>query len=556
RADMVPVLRYKPLKLAADLFATSARSSQADLLQYQTRFEQATIEGWQAAAMVKKAEAGVGISVEHIEIATAGVLKAQEQVAAVNAEIAAKRKEIEDADSFFNQAKDFFGGIKDSLSGLASAEKGVMTDDSAASSVGSAELVAMLGKSSGGASAAKEAMAATLGSGAALTLGFAAFAYYGYTTMEGMADAAARRSGDLKALENVALPAARAQVTLKERDVTIARYAQQIAVAELDLAREIDRFQRERFLNVEVWNKLVAFAHRIMKRYLELGARAGWLAERALAFEGNRDIHIVRMNYVPTAMRGLTGADRLLLDLAELEANRINGSRVTVPVKHTMSLARDFPLSFGRLKRTGRCSFHTNERLLQSAYPGTFAYRVRAVTVAAHDTDGPPPRGILRNLGASTVSREDAAPPKRLVRFPDALPLSEFRLHQDLWVYGLPGETLLRFEGSGIETDWELEFPVATNPKGFRSLADVLITCDMNATYSQALAAHTAEAPPVPVARSIALAASVWDPAGLASLRAEGEPARIRFDLAKLALPLAERNRVVANLALLAVGAT
>ncbi|MGH7057737.1 MAG: hypothetical protein ACREFZ_07595, partial [Acetobacteraceae bacterium] len=131
RADMVPVLRYKPLKLAADLFATSARSSQADLLQYQTRFEQATIEGWQAAAMVKKAEAGVGISVEHIEIATAGVLKAQEQVAAVNAEIAAKRKEIEDADSFFNQAKDFFGGIKDSLSGLASAGKGVMTDDSA-----------------------------------------------------------------------------------------------------------------------------------------------------------------------------------------------------------------------------------------------------------------------------------------------------------------------------------------------------------------------------------------------------------------------------------------
>ncbi|MGH7082557.1 MAG: hypothetical protein ACREFV_08825, partial [Acetobacteraceae bacterium] len=266
--------------------------------------------------------------------------------------------------------------------------------------------------------------------------------------------------------------------------------------------------------------------------------------------------HIVRMNCVPTAMRGLTGADRLLLDLAELEANRINGCRLTVPVKHTMSLARDFPLSFGRLKRTGRCTFHTNERLLQSAYPGTFAYRVRAVTVAAHDTDGPPPRGILRNLGASTVSREDAAPPKRLVRFPDALPLSEFRLHQDLWVYGLPGEALLQFEGSGIETDWELEFPMATNPKGFRSLADVLITCDMNATYSQALAARTAEAPPVPVARSIVLAASVWDPAGLASLRAEGEPARIRFDLAKLALPLAEQNRAVANLALLAVGAT
>jgi hypothetical protein len=556
RDDMVPVLRYKPLKLAADLFAASAKSTQSDFLQYQTRFEQATIEGWQAAAMVKKAEAGAGIAAENIEIAKVGVAKAQEQVAAVQAQIAAKQQEIADADSFFGQAEDFFGGMKDSLSGLASAAKGVMADSSAAGSVSGEQLVAMLGKSSGGASAAKEAMTSTLGSGAGMTLGFAAFAYYGYTTMGGMADAANKRTADLKGLQTVGLAAAEAQVKLKERDVTIARYAQQIASAELDLARALDRFQRERFLNVDVWNKLAALAQRTMKRYVELGARAAWLAERALAFEGNRDIHIIRLNYVPTAMRGLTGADRLQLDLAELEANRLNGIRLTAPVKHTLSLARNFPLAFGQLKKTGRCSFHTDETTLQAAYPGTYAYRVRAVTVAAHDADGPPPRGILRNLGASTVSREDGAAPKVLVRFPDALPLSEFRLHQDLWVYGLPGETLLQFEGSGIETDWELEFPIAANPKGLRSLADVLVTCDMNAMYSQGLAVKQAAAPPAPVARAVALAASMWDPKGLASLRRNNVPARIRFDLTRVALPLAETNRVIGNLALLAVGTT
>ena len=556
RADMVPVLRYRPLKLGADLFATSAKSSQSDFLQYQTRFEQATIEGWQATAMVKKAEAGAVIAKEQIEIAKAGVSKAQEQVTAVKAQIEAKKKEIADSSSLFSQAEDFFGGMKDSLSGLASAGKGVMNDNSAASSVSSEELIAMMGKSSGGASAAKEAMVATLGSGAALTLGFGAFAYYGYTTMQGMADAANKRTGDLAALQNVALAAAEAQVTLKQRDVTITNFAQQIATAELDLARALDRFQRERFLNVDVWNKLSAFAHRTMKRYIELGACAAWLAERALAFESNRDIHIIRLNYVPTAMKGLTGADRLLLDLAELEANRLNSIRLTVPVKHTLSLARDFPLAFGQLKKTGRCAFHTSESPFVAAYPGTFAYRVRALTVAAHDADGPPPRGILRNLGASTVSRDDGTPPKLLVRFPDALPLSEFRLQQDLWVYGLPGDTLLQFEGSGIETDWELEFPIAANRKGFRTLTDVLITCDMNATYSQALAVKGAAVAPTPVTRSFALAASMWDPKGLASLRAKVGLARIRFDLTKVALSLAEKNRAVTNLALLAVGVT
>jgi hypothetical protein len=35
--------------------------------------------------------------------------------------------------------------------------------------------------------------------------------------------------------------------------------------------------------------------------------------------------------------------------------------------------------------------------------------------------------------------------------YPDALPLSEFNLRGDMLVYDLPDETLLPFEGSGIE---------------------------------------------------------------------------------------------------------
>ncbi|HEY4367007.1 MAG TPA: hypothetical protein VGN07_07195, partial [Steroidobacteraceae bacterium] len=557
RDDMVPVLRYKPLKQSADLFATSGKSAQTDFLQYQTRFEQATIEGWQATMMVKKAEASVGIATEHAEIAKVGVAKAQEQVAAVKAQIEAKKKEIADAGSLFGQAKDFFGGIKDSLTGMVPlAEKAGNDQSAAGGSPTNEQLMTLAGKSFNGASASQDATAAALGSGAALTLGFAAFAYYGYTTMQGMADAMAKRDGELKSLQTTAMGAAEAQVTLKQRDVTIAGYEKQIAQAELDFARALDRYQRDRFLNVDLWNKLAGFAQRTMKRYIELGARAAWLAERALAFEQNREIHIIRLDYVPTAMRGLTGADRLLLDLSELEANRLQGVRLTTPVKQTISLARDLPLAFGQLKRTGRCTFHTSERALQAAYPGTFSYRIRTVTVAAHDADGPAPRGILRNLGASLVLDETGTAPKMLVRFPDALPLSEFRLYADLWVYGLPGETLLQFEGSGYETDWELELPIAANPRGLRSLTDVLITCDMNAMYSQTLATKLAAVAPSPVARSIALAASVWDPKGLASLRTAGATAAIRFDLTKLALATQEQNRTIANLAVLLVGKT
>ena len=260
---------------------------------------------------------------------------------------------------------------------------------------------------SGGSGAAQDAAVATLGSGAGFLVGYGAFVYASYNSMEAMASADNKRDSELKSLQTTSLDAANAQVRLKQRDVTIAQYESQIAAADLEFANTLFRFQQDRFLSADFWNKLTIFANRLMRRYVELGARTAWFAERALAFEQNRAISVIKLNYLPMALRGVTGADSLLADLAELEANRIQGVRLTTPVKHTISLAREFPLAFGQLKKTGRCGFHTRETDLRAAYPGTFAYRIRAITVAAQDSDGPPPRGILRNGGVSLVSGED-----------------------------------------------------------------------------------------------------------------------------------------------------
>jgi hypothetical protein len=554
REDMVPTLRYKPLKQAADLFAGSAKSAQSDYLDYQTRFETARIEGWQANAMVKKAQAAVGIATEQIEITKVGVAKAQEQVDQIKAQIAAKQAEIADASSFFNEAKAFFGGMKDAVTGMVPLVEKVMKDDAPASAAGFEQLKGVLGKGFSGGGALKDAASANLGAGAGLAVGFGVFAYAGYTSMSSIADGHAKRAGELKALQEVALPAAQAHVRLKERDVRIAGFQKDIADADLDLAKTIQRFQQDRFLNVDLWNKLAAFANRLMRQYLDLGARCAWLAERALAFEQARQINLIRLNYYPAAMRGLTGPDRLLIDLAELEATRIQGIRLTAPVKHTLSLARDFPIAFGRLKQTGFCRFHTYEALLTAAYPGIFGVRIRALTVAALDAEGPAPRGILKNIGVSTVSRSDGTPPPPLTRFADALPLSEFRLQQDLFVYGMPGETLLQFEGSGYESDWELELPLAANLGGLASLSDVLITFDMNAGYNPR--STPGPAAPVPIRHGVAVSASAFDSRGLASLRATSGAARIRFDMNQVPLRRQEKNRQVENVAVLLIGTT
>jgi len=161
---------------------------------------------------------------------------------------------------------------------------------------------------------------------------------------------------------------------------------------------------------------------------------------------------------------------------------------------------------------------------------------------------------MLSNLGVSALSHQDGSAPRILSRFPDALPLSEFRLQDDLFVYGLPGEMLLQFEGSGFETDWEIQLPLAANPKGLATLTDVLITYDMSASYARPPTQPVAG--PVPISQSVLVAASVWDSQGLASLKGTGSAARIRFDMRKVPLRKQEKNRKIANLAISLIGST
>lgn len=542
RDDLVPVLRYRSLKEAADSFAMAAQSAQRDFLTYQANFEQAQIDAWQARALARKATAGVGIAAERTELAQAGVAKANEQVAAVKGQIAAKEAEIADADSLFGQFKQFVSGAKDALDGM------VPVAQKATGAASSAQFYEMVGK---GFASEGAGPSTSLAGAAAPAIGFGLFAYAGISSMSAMETAMKRRDDDLAALKKVALPAAEGQVRLREREVAITRYESEIAQADLELATALVRFQQDRFLNATFWRTLKTLAGRLMRRYVDLAARNGWLAERALAFEQHRSIHTIRFDYFRGATRGVTASDRLLGDLAELEAARLHGVRLRTPVKHTVSLARDFPVAFGLLKRTGRCSLHTSEAALRQAYPGTFGYRIRAVTVAAQSPGVPPPRGVLRNGGVSTSSRVDGEPGV-LVRFPDALALSEFRLHDDLFVYGFPGETLMQFEGSGYEADWELELTPHADAQGLRPLSDILVTFELNASYDDAA---RLDPPQGSVTRAVMMAASVWDPDGLSVLRSAMGPARVTFDTTRLALSAQESGRTVSNLAIMCVQA-
>jgi hypothetical protein len=351
------------------------------------------------------------------------------------------------------------------------------------------------------------------------------------------------------------LPSAKALVELKKRDVTIAQLSQTIAQADAKLGSDLLTYYGQRFLNRAFLVSMAEFSNRLMRRYVDLAGRTAWIAERALAFEQDRELGIIAFDYFPRHFRGVSGADLLQLHLAELDAARIQGLTQTIPVKQTYSLARDFPVPFGQLKKTGFCRFTTSETPLRLVHPGVFGYRVRNITIGAtYAAAIQPHRGLFSNQGVSLITRSNPTAGHTLVRYPDALPVSEFRMRDDMWVFDLPDETLLPFEGSGIDTVWELMLSKVGNANSFESLTDVLITFDMRASYSAFLEQQHIATLPTTVKRSLLASAKAMNPGALAQFRQDGGEVTLAFDVAKLARNNNESARKTLNFVLVAVG--
>jgi hypothetical protein len=258
---------------------------------------------------------------------------------------------------------------------------------------------------------------------------------------------------------------------------------------------------------------------------------------------------IIGFDYFPEQYQGAGGADQLQLDLADLEAQRLNGLREMAPIKYTYSLSRDFPLQFAQLLKTGTCLFSTSDLALQAAFPGTYGYRVLAATPRLVRTGaGAPLRGVLANSGVSQVSGPDGKL-QQSIRPPDGLPITEFDISSgDMNVFGLPGATLMQFEGGGMETIWQIELPVAANPGGFAGLADALVTFDLRARFAPSLYQSATGQPLAPKGKTMMFSALRLKLGGLADLQGAAPIARLEFDLAAIGLPEIEKTRTASNL--------
>ncbi|MBN2443599.1 MAG: hypothetical protein JXJ04_19725 [Spirochaetales bacterium] len=455
-------LRYEVLIQAAKSFANLAKQAQDDYISFLEKSEQADIATMEADYAVKKAGKRVEMEAERIKQVTQELKVSSIQVQQVQDAIKAKEKEMEKAGSYWGQMKSFFKGMGSFFKAVPSSGTKAIGSD-------------FKGAWQGG---------GFIG-GAAGAGGFALFAVASYVTIDGMVLERNKMRKQLKTLKTRQLPLAEAAYAAKQHELAITQMQSAIAALEEDFTRELYTYLTLRVLNADTLNWMARAVKGVMKRYLDLSSMTGWLAQKALNYEQNRSVDIIRFNYFNPITQGLLAAEALQTDLALLEKEYLYGYQLRQPIKWQVSLARDFPLAFGQLLSTGTCSFMTLTDPLTTAFPGSHSHRLRTVgvSVVAPITETSY-HGVLSNDGISYIIDPNQAEKKVIIRPPDAFPISAFSWEKDMALYGLPEKVLLPFEGSGIETYWTLTLPPAANPGMMDSIADVIITFETYAQFS------------------------------------------------------------------------
>ncbi|HEY7495287.1 MAG TPA: hypothetical protein VIH59_29800, partial [Candidatus Tectomicrobia bacterium] len=146
------------------------------------------------------------------------------------------------------------------------------------------------------------------------------------------------------------------------------------------------------------------------------------------------------------------------------------------------------PTEFQRFRDMGVMTFATPMGMFDRDFPGHYLRLIKGVRTSVVALI-PPIQGIHATLSTAGVSR--------VVIGPDIFQTVPIRRDPELvaltspmnasGVFELEAQSsgmLLPFEGSGVDTTWELRMPKAANFFDYRTIGDVLITIDYTALQS------------------------------------------------------------------------
>ena len=274
----------------------------------------------------------------------------------------------------------------------------------------------------------------------------------------------------------------------------ITRHEYESLKKQIEQAKEIDQFLRDKFSNVELYGWMQGELSKLYYEYYKFAFDIARKAEQTMKHELMRpeldDLNFIKFNYWDGGRKGLLAGEALHLDLKRMEmAYHDHNKREYELTKH-VSLRQLDPVALLTLKATSTCEVILPEWLFDLDTTGHYMRRIKNVSISIPSVTGPYTSvnctlSLLKStLRRSPLLRNDEyerAADEEDTRFVDyygtiqSIVTSNAQNDSGMFETNLRDERFLPFEGAGAESTWKLELPKDYPAFDYATISDVIL---------------------------------------------------------------------------------
>ena len=273
----------------------------------------------------------------------------------------------------------------------------------------------------------------------------------------------------------------------------IARHEYETVKKQIEQAREIDQFLRDKFTNEELYGwmagELSKLYHEYYKFAFDIARRAEQMMKHELMRPELDDRNFIKFDYWDGGRKGLLAGDKLHLDIKRMEMAYHEHNRRELELTRHISLRQLDPMALLRLKATGSCEVTIPEWLFDLDVPGHYMRRIKNVALSVPAVTGPF-TGVhctLTLLRSSIRKSPELKEEQYLRKGPEddrfidyfgavqSIVTSSGQNDSGLFEVNLRDERYLPFEGAGAISTWRLELPKDYRAFDYNTISDVIL---------------------------------------------------------------------------------
>jgi len=295
---------------------------------------------------------------------------------------------------------------------------------------------------------------------------------------------------------------------LEQLDKQIAAAEIRVAIAERELenhklqvenAKEVDAYMRDKYTNQELYNWMVGQISSIYFQSYQMAYDIAKRAERAFRHElGLSESDFIQFGYWDSLKKGLLAGERLHYDLKRMDVAYLDQNKREYEITKHVSLVLHDPMSLIALKETGTCFVSLPEALFDMDYPGHYMRRIKSASLTIPCVTGPYTSinctlTLLKNsirMNSDLTSGPDPysgpinAEDKRFsTTFGaiESIATSAAQNDSGMFEVSFRDERYLPFEGAGAVSTWRIDMPKDCNAFAFETISDVIIRLNYTA---------------------------------------------------------------------------